>query len=249
MEDNEKIEQSSSPVGDPVQDVIEPQPESPTPQETVSAKNTALESNIRALHEKSERIEAERNQYYQRMRELELKNQPQPQEEEDLSLNIGDDDISEGKHLKKVQKYNQREFAKQKKELEELKKSTTTMMVETRLKLEHPDLDSVVTESNLKMLAETYPEIAATLHASPDYYSKAKSAYTLIKKFGIVPDNDFTREKELAQKNSNKPRPLASISAQKGDSPLTQVNAFANGITREDKARLRKEVEDAIKYL
>ena len=252
MEDNEKIEQSSSPVEDPGQDsnqeVTETQ-ESPTPKETVASKNTALEDNIRALREKSERIEAERNQYYQRMKELEFKNQPAQPEEEDLSINIGDDDLPEGKHIKKMQKHYERELAKQKKEVDEVKYQTNLMLVETRLKSEHPDLDYVVNKDNLKTLEELYPEISKTLNTSSDYYSAKKTAYTMIKKLGISPDTDFSREKQLAQKNTNKPRPLASISPQKGDNPITQVNAFANGITREDKQRLRKEVEDAIKYL
>ena len=60
------------------------------------------------------------------------------------------------------------------------------------------------------------------------------------------PDN-YKTDRELAQKNASKPKPLASVSPQQGDSPLSRANAFANGLTNELKAQLRKEMEEARK--
>jgi hypothetical protein len=52
-------------------------------------------------------------------------------------------------------------------------------------------------------------------------------------------------DKLRAQKNAAKPKPLASVNPQQGDSPLSKANAFANGLTDDLKKQLRKEMEDA----
>ncbi len=47
------------------------------------------------------------------------------------------------------------------------------------------------------------------------------------------------------QKNASKPKPLASVNPQQGDSPLSRANAFANGLTEELKDQLRKEMSES----
>lgn len=190
-------------------------------------QDKSLETNIRTLREKSEKIARERDELARRVQELEsLSNKKQ---EEDI--NIAHDDLVEGKHIKQVTS-----------ELKQLKSHLAEITVKNKLQSSYPDFEAVVTPDNINTLRESYPELAATIAASSDLYSKAVSAYTMIKKMGIMPDKYAEHQKELVDKNSNKPRPLTSIAPQQGDSPLSHANAFANGLTDTLKEQLRKEM-------
>jgi hypothetical protein len=92
-----------------------------------------------------------------------------------------------------------------------------------------------------------YPELAETLGSSSNLYGKAVSAYTMIKNLGIYQEDQYSPDKQKAQANAAKPRPLASVGTQQGDSPLTRANAFAEGLTDDLKRQLRKEMAEAIK--
>jgi len=210
-------------------------------QEPVQQKSNALEDNIRLLREKSERIERERDEYkYKYEKQLAPK-----QEEEDYDLNLGDNDLAEGKHLSKIQRQMKAELNKQKKDLENTRNQTEMLLIEARLKAEHPDIDKVVTAENLEKLSKMDPAIAKILNDSTDFYSKAKVAHAMIKKLNIGQTNAFNSERELAQRNANKPRPLTSVSPQQAESPLSRANAFANGLTEDLKVQLRKEMDEA----
>jgi len=230
------VQEQVSPQESQGQDWAQPDP-TPKP-------SPVLENNIRALRESKERIQRERDEMARRLQEYESRANPQAPEE-DLSLNLGENDLAEGKHLTKIQK----QLTRQRDELLRTQQQTNALLVETKLKTEHPDIDKVVTVDNIKSLSELYPEIAQTLNSSTDYYSKAKAAYTMIKKFGIHVDDTFGSDRELAQRNAAKPRPLASVSPQQADSPLSRANAFANGLTEELKVQLRKEMEEATRNL
>lgn len=201
-----------------------------------------LANNIRALREKATRIERERDEYMRRLEAYEAKSKDP---EEDLSIDLGENDLAEGKHLTKIQK----QLKRQREELQRTQDETRSLLVETRLKAEYPDIEKVVSADNIKALSELYPEIAQTLNASSDYYSKAKAAYTMIKKFGIHVEDNYSSEREAVAKNAAKPRPLASVSPQQAESPLSRANAFANGLTEELKAQLRKEMDAAVRNL
>lgn len=190
-------------------------------------QDKSLENNIRTLREKSEKIARERDELARRVQELESLS-TQKQEED---INIAHDDLVEGKHIKQVTS-----------ELKQLKSHLAEITVKNKLQSSYPDFESVVTPENVNALRENYPELAATIAASSDLYSKAVSAYTMIKKMGILPDKHAEHQKELVDKNANKPRPLTSIAPQQGDSPLSHANAFANGLTETLKEQLRKEM-------
>ena len=221
-------------------EVVEPEelePVQEVPQETAQAKN------FRAIKEKAERAERERDEYFRRVKELELQAKPvvEAPDEED-KIDIGDDDLVEGKHLRKYAK----EIKQLKKELESTRKQTQESVVEARIKMKYPDFDSVVTQENLQILSTAYPELAETLRLSQNNpEAQASSAYTMIKKFVAPPDNAYKADVERAKRNAAKPRPLASVSPQQGESPLSKANAFANGLTDELKAQLYREMLDA----
>lgn len=198
----------------------------------------APQESWKTLREKAERAE-------RRAAELEralLESQKESEyEDEDLDVKIDDDSLVEGKHLSKVSK----KIQYLEKQLRQYEQQSTVSSTEVKLKQKYPDFDAIVSVENLDNLRNSYPEIAHTIDSSNDLYSKAVTAYTMIKRLGISPQEDlFKNEKEIAQKNAMKPKSLASISPQQGDSPMSKANAFANGtLTEEMKMQLRREME------
>jgi uncharacterized coiled-coil protein SlyX len=203
----------------------------------------AKERNLRALREKSERIERERDEAMRRVQELESKQTMQQPIEEDLSINLRDDDLAEGKHLSKVE----RQIKRLEGQLKAYQTQTAQLTIETRIKTEYPDFDRVVSAENVKELSAQYPELASALNSTPDLYAKAVSAYTMIKKLNLVPDEQATLDRIQVAKNAAKPRPLQSISPQQGSGALEHANAFANGLTPALKDQLWKEMQESMK--
>ncbi len=217
------------------------------PQEESDAKKS-----FRELSAAKKKAERERDEYLRRIEELESKPRhqekattPQEQFEEDEEFHLGADDIAEGKHIAKVDKRAQNKIKALEDRLAKYESKTAEERTEAMLKAKYADFDKVVSRDNIDLLTEAYPELARSLYSTTDLYTKAVSAYTLIKKFGIYQESPFNSEKAVALKNVAKPRPLASVSPQQGDSPMGRANAFANGLTDELKAQLRKEMEQS----
>ncbi len=168
--------------------------------------------------------------------------QQEPQESQDIS--IEEDALVEGKHLKKVNK----QIKNLEDQLKYYQQQSSLNSTEAKLKSQYPDFDKIVSKENLENLRTVYPEIAATINSSPDLYNKAVSAYTMIKKLGIMQEDLYVEDKAQAQKNAAKPKPLVSVSPQQGDSPLSRANAFASGkLSDELKKSLWREMEEARK--
>ncbi len=202
-------------------------------------KPTAPQESWKILREKAERAERRAQEAEQLLEQYNNRPNQISNNDEDLSFSVDEDSLVEGKHLTKVDKKIQR----LENQLKQYQQQATLNTAESKLKAQYPDFDHVVSSENLANLKAAYPEIAHTINSSSDLYSKAVSAYTMIKKLGISePVDEYKADKEMARKNAAKPRPMASISPQQGDSPLTKANAFATGeLTPELKAQLWKE--------
>ena len=218
--------------------VEETQPEQPTEEASSQQSEQQIQEkyqakNFKILRDQAQRAERERDELARRLKEIESRNVSLPEESDDF--NLAPDDLAEGKHLSKVAQ-----------KIKKLEQQVYVSSTESRLKSQFPDFDKVVSKENIEALKEAEPELADAITASSDLYSKAVSAYKLIKKLGIHQESGlFEQEKAVAQRNASKPKPLASVSPQQGDSPLSKANAFANGLTEELKAQLRREMEEA----
>lgn len=228
-------------IEDQVQDVsveeVKPIKAKPTPQESFKQLKEAKEREERERL----RLEREHNDLMRKYRELEAKNQPKKEEvaeEDTYNLSLNADDLVEGKHLSQVDK----KIKSLEKQLKQYEQQTTLNTIQSRLKSQYPDFDSIVSNQNIETLKAQYPELAQTLNSSTDLYATAVSAYTMIKKFGISQTPEQIEDVKRIQTNAAKPRPLTSISPQQGETPLSRVNAFANGLTDELKEQLRKEM-------
>jgi hypothetical protein len=230
--DNEVVQAVDAPVPETAEQetpVVATPPVSPKTE-------TAAERNFRNLVDKTKRLERERDEA---LRLAQQAKQAVPDPEADLV--VGQDELIEGKHFNKLSK----EFKQLKEELKSYRQSSTALSEEAMLKVQYPDIDSVVSEENMELLRAADPDFVEMLKSSTNFKAKAVSAYKHIKKLGIYSDESVQGEKEIAQRNANKPKPLASISPQQGDSPLSRANAFANGLTPELKKQLIKEMEES----
>jgi len=213
------------------------EPSTPEVQKAAPSKEADVQRNFRLLRERAEQAERERDEVIARTRPQ----QPVEEQEEDLSINLGADDLAEGKHIEKLTK----KIKKLTEKVESFEKRTAASTDDLRIRTEMPDFYSVVSKENLAAFAEQNPEMAEALAATPNLYAKAKSVYTMIKKLGIAGEQPVNDDKARIARNASKPVPSASI-PKSSSSPLSQVNMFENGITESVQKQLYKEMMDSI---
>lgn len=223
---------------------IQKEAEEPEPvQEPVFPKQVQKktpEISFNELKKSKIQAERERDEAYARLRELEARKY---EPEEDLDINIAPDELAEGKHLSKVQK----KISKLESQLREQERRAQEYAMEAKLKSQYADFDAIVNTNNIELLREQDPESAMIVDAIPNLYTKAVAAYKAIKNMTTEQkkENLYAAEKAKAQSNAAKPRPAVSINPQQADSPLSRVNAFADGLTPELQKQLLKEMHDA----
>lgn len=221
-------------------------------QETPKQKSKNANDNLRILRERAEKAEREREELMKYVLESKKSEQPVKQkvaepeiEDEDFDFSVDDDALIEGKQAKRLAV----ELKKVRQEMKRMQSQTSETATEAKIKAQYPDFDAVVNQQTVQQLNAEYPEIAATLRDTKDLYSKATAAYKIMKKFGIYRDTTYDKDKEIALKNTAKPRTVTSLNPQQGDSPLSKANAFANGMSKDLQAQLLKEMAAARKNL
>lgn len=176
---------------------------------------------FRELREKTDRIERERDEAVKRLQELQKAKE----------IDLAPDDIAEGKHVNQI------------------RNEINQVRIENRIRSTCPNFESIVTKENIETLKTLKPGIARLLETSTDMETIAIEAYNYIKEYVIEKPDAYEDDKKRAQVNAAKPKPLASVSPQQGDSPLSHANAFANGLTDDLKRQLLKEMYDARKAM
>lgn len=219
-----------------------------TPEIPLEVKESPQQMRFREVREAKLRAEWERDELARRLQSYESgerQRTPQTKQvEEEEDYGIAADEIIEGKHLAKIIK--QVEKRAERKVMAQ-QEATLQSMTEMRLKMEMPDLDNVVNSETLNSLRKMYPELANTVNAHPDLYTKAKAAYTIIKKLNIsnVETNgyDYEADKRKIQTNMSKPRAIQSVAPRQ--SALAQSSAYDGELTDALKAQLWKEMNVA----
>jgi hypothetical protein len=234
---NYEVEETIEDQQDPSTEQIQGgnQPEEPAPRESRQDRN------FRELREDRERAQRERDEAVRRLQEYEMRNQSrqaEPTEPDELELDP--DSLVEGKHIRTV--------SKRIKQLEKSLEQANATAIENSLRAKFNDFDEVVSQDNVRLLRDLYPEIANVISSSPDLYSKSVAAYNFIKDKGLGARKSYDHQRDSAQINANKPRPSASISGKSSANPLSHANEFANGPLTEDyKKQLYREMLEAAK--
>lgn len=185
-------------------------------------KMKELDRQNREMQDKLERFERQKTQHV----------------EVDELDKLGDDDIMTKAQAKKLA-----ERVAQKAASEAIKQREAAT-VEERLSLKHPDFADVVSKENIELLKQTEPELALSLSHNPDPYAQGVAAYKLIKKLGLGREAEVSPEKEKAKINAQKP---VSVNAVAKQSAIGNAHMFENGLTKELKGSLWKEMQDCAK--
>lgn len=225
------------------EEVVQPQDEqvaqeSQSPEVDAQAEQSEVsdkEKNFIRLRETKEQLERE-NRELRKYLESQSKPQPQAQEPEDEDFGVEDDDLVEGKVVKKLYT----EIKNLRKTYEQEKLAT----IPDRLRSKFADFDQVVTVENVEKLKQSEPELYASITSGKDLYAKGVSAYKTLKALGIVKEDPYVAQKEQVQKNQTRP---VSTQAIKGQGALADANIFAKGLTPELRKQLQQEMAQATK--
>ncbi len=201
-----------------------------------SPKEHLKEYNLRTMRERAEAAERRakdlENQIKQ-ARESYSQQEQRPQRQSPVvddieELNVGDEELIEGKHLKK---YVNSITKKYDRELQQIKSQTTIDAAERTLRSRYPDADDVLSEDNVNNFKALYPEEFSSVMSNPDAYARMKSAYTNIVNFGIAERRQPTRDIDRRlEENKTKPKSVAGATHVSADSPLSRVSEFERRI-------------------
>lgn len=242
---------------DPNHPIYPEQEESPVQEESQEkeVKPTPQES-FQEMRQRNDKLQKERDEAVGTLKQIEeytLQQQRQYQQQQQQQQQYeappvpdfpeySDDDIIEGRHLKSEINRIKQEVSKYKKDQDQWLAVQRENSIAASLRSQHSDFDKVMTYENIKKLRELKPEIATALHQTPDIYVKASSTYTILKEMGIYKEDQVHPDHQRAQINSMKPRPVASVSPQRGDSPLSHANAFSADLTETDKRKIYNDM-------
>lgn len=238
-----QLQSGAAVIGDQSTTEAVEEEQKPEQEKSESQQETVRQYNIREMRrrlEESERRSKDLEEQIKQQRAPALQQASHTQQDEEIA--IGDDELIEGKHLKKYVSNITRKFERK---LEEMNSNSAATSADQRLKAQYQDFDHVVSQDNLKSLAAIYPEEYNSIMANPDIYGKAKTAYTMIKNLGIAENQYEDADRRLSQ-NRSRPRAAASVSPQAADTPLARIGDYDRRIlTEADKERNRQQVARA----
>lgn len=225
------------------EEVVQPQEEqvaqdSQSPEVAMQTEKSEIsdkEKNFIRLRETKEQLERE-NRELRKYFESQSKPQPKVEQPEEDDFGVDDDDLVEGKVVKKLYS----EIKNLRKTYEQEKLAT----IPDRLRSKYSDFDQVVSVENIEKLKQTEPELYASITSGNDLYAKGVSAYKTLKAMGIVKEDPYVSQKEQVHKNQTRP---VSTQAIKGQGALADANIFAKGLTPELRKQLQQEMSQAVK--
>lgn len=159
-------------------------------------------------------------------------------EEEDILSTLAKDDIITVEQAERLAEI------RAKKVVEEAIKKRDASTVDERLQFKFPDYGDVVTKENIELAEQLEPELAEAIGKMEDPYKQRVSAYKLLKRVAANRDSGQSAEKKKALTNSQKPLSVNAVTKQ---SAIGNAHLFENGLTKELKSQLWKEMQDSIK--
>jgi hypothetical protein len=255
-EESANGQRNDEPTPEPTQTepVAEAAPSSPITEEV--PRESSKEYNLRVLRERAEteerrRKEAEQraNQMEEQMRQLQQQwkphNNPQNQTTapEENEPEPEDDDIPTWGQQKRYLKKLEKQLEAQRSEWSAQQQQSKMQQAEALFTREHPDASSVLSKENLDMLKRIYPHDFAGVEANPDLYGKLKSAYNMVRRYGIMEDQEV---EQRAVKNASKPRPGTVGNSQVSESALGKVDEYGRReLSEADKEQMRMSMAKA----
>lgn len=240
------IDETTTPEA-PVSVEVTPPTEQPT--DAAQAKAAQKEYNYRVLRERAEAAEAkmadmERERGHKRQDQVQQYND----ESSDDDFGLDPDSYVEAKHIKKIISRLKAENRETKKQLEEVASKAIVSATESRLKANYNDFDHIVSNENLKNLAAIHPEDYASMMSNPDLYAKSKTAYNMIKNYGIANERIREADEKLAA-NKLRPQSSSAVSPHVPESVLGRVGDYDRRVLSEaQKEQVRKRLQEAKRF-
>ena len=219
----------------------QPEPIQNNPEKQPSDNKPSPQESFQEIRRKTEQLQRERDEalrvlHEQREYILAQQQAQQPKQEQEQPLD--DDDYIEAKRFKS-------EINSLRSEINQYKQQQQSTSIEMQLRNKYNDFDKVMTYENIAKLRELRPEIAQSLHHTPDLYNKASATYTILKEMGIYQSETYSPEKDRSDYNQQKPKPTATL--QRGDSPLSHVGEFRSNLSEDRKKEIWRQMQTNIK--
>ena len=202
--------------------------------------------NLKNLREMKERLQWERDEAVRLLEQERGYKQQQKQAAEDVDdSGLEDEDLTAKKHVRKMVSQT---VNKSNRTLEDKINRLETQLIERELTDEFPNFKNIVTDANLKKLAERYPHHVRNLSYSPNYKDRAAGAYDLIKQYGIDSEDGKDRQSdEIKQKiasNLARPKSSATVNPNTNSSALAKQSDFSGELTETRKAQIWREMQE-----
>lgn len=184
----------------------------------------------RQMREKDQQIDELRNQFSQ------ISNRAPSQEEDDELARLAEDDILTVAQAKKLATKMAKNVA------EEVLRTREMSQLDERMSLKYPDFHDVVSQEKIELLKRKNPGLAKAFSLMKDPIEQAEVAYTWLKSSYNPSVN--TAERRKVAENSQKP---ISTNAVTNNSAIGSAHLFENGLTKDLKTQLYKEMQQAMK--
>lgn len=213
-------------------------------QEAATDIKAKIEYNFAEMRRKIEQAE-QRAQQAEQMLQSQQSQQPQqaPVVAEEEDFNIDNEDYVQAKHVKTSNKKFHRKLSATEQKLQELEQKLSYF--EAKVDTDSlKDFDKVVSDDNLKTLARLYPDDYQTMMGSQNLKAKSKTAYNMIKNYGIASPQDTSHLDSKISANKQKPQSASLVAPQSPATPLSRLNDYDRRILSEsDRDRILAEVE------
>lgn len=214
---------------DEIKETPEVQETNEQPQQTQPEATQSENLNANHLVAMRRKLEAAEQRAANLERQLQDNNQ-RPAQEPTETEDFGDlDDVATNKRLASTHKKLSSRQSESDKKVAALEQKLSYFEAKSEID-SIKDFNDVVTDDNLKTFARLYPDDYETVMANPNLKSKSKTAYNMIKNYGIA-QNPLTKQLDQMKTydkkiESNKAKPNASASAPVSGSPLVKYGRY-----------------------
>ena len=127
-----------------------------------------------------------------------------------------------------------------KKKIEYLEQRLNALEVE-QVTTRMTDFNERVTDENLDILRRLYPDEHASLMYNPSVRSRAKAAYNMLEKYGIIEDKTRKAHDKI-EENKKKPVSASVVAPQSSPTPLSNLDQYGRRtLSDEDRDKVMKE--------
>lgn len=215
-------------------------------------KRSRAEDNLVAMRKRLESEEearkaAERRAYEIEQRYNQNNSQVAPQitqgQSEEDDIQVDNEDYVQAKHIKTTNKKFKTKLSATDEKIAELERKLSYF--EAKIDTDSlKDFDKVVSDDNLRTFARLYPDDYQSMMSNPNLKSKSKTAYNMIKNYGIYSELDHASTEAKLNSNHQKPKSSSIASPQSPQTPLSRLNDYDRRVLSEsDRDRILAEVE------